>query len=334
MLIDFETNSRDACLYFIKSLIQEKLEFLKSLSDEKVNFLFPVKSFPHNTILELASKYAIGFDVSNINEFNLIQEYLNSNSVVWSSAPYFIDDLSSSCETYIDLNSLDLIDQIQDKSKVSLRLNTDFVRDESRFGLKTDEIVKILKSNKDIKAIHAHLSGVDNIIEDYFEILKEFKLISDEVKRPLVFNFGGGFSPISQDSIKGFVDVVKKELAEHKVLIEPGRWVARGAGFALGKILNINKKFVTLSLSPSCHLKWIEPKVNLSLVAKKDLEKKDEIMFSGPTCYENDLICSIQSDLSQLSIGDKVLIDNVSGYCVAWNHSFNGISQADVVFIN
>lgn len=44
-----------------------------------VKFIFPVKCCNNEKVLELVSKYEYGFDISNINEYNIIKKYLNGN---------------------------------------------------------------------------------------------------------------------------------------------------------------------------------------------------------------------------------------------------------------
>ena len=41
-----------------------------------VKFIFPVKCCNTEKVLELVSKYEYGFDISNINEYNIIKKYL------------------------------------------------------------------------------------------------------------------------------------------------------------------------------------------------------------------------------------------------------------------
>ena len=47
-----------------------------------VKLIFPVKCCNNEKVLELVSKYEYGFDISNINEYNIIKKYLNGH--FWS----------------------------------------------------------------------------------------------------------------------------------------------------------------------------------------------------------------------------------------------------------
>ena len=75
-------------------------------------------------------------------------------------------------------------------------------------------------------------------------------------------------------------------------MLEPGRWYAQAAGFAVGSIVNISRAGdvirCTLDLSAKSHLRWSHPK--LLHLFEPQYDRKCVVQFYGPSCYESDLI--------------------------------------------
>jgi diaminopimelate decarboxylase len=119
-----------------------------------------------------------------------------------------------------------------------------------------------------------------------------------------------------------------------EILVEPGRLFVEDAGFAVGPTTGVRdigdgRRLVTSALSRICHLRWSQ----VELVAKAPHPGAGvKAVVVGPTCYEEDVVGEWTVDPAE--VYHRVVLRNVSGYGVAWNTSFGGVSAADVVFVD
>jgi diaminopimelate decarboxylase len=118
------------------------------------------------------------------------------------------------------------------------------------------------------------------------------------------------------------------------ILVEPGRLLVEGAGFAVGPITSVRdlgdgRVLVTSGLSRICHLRWSQ----VELVAKAPHPGMGvKAIVVGPTCYEEDVVGEWIVEVGEVE--KRVVVRNVSGYAVAWNKGFGGVPEADVVFVD
>ena len=334
---DFHAFKRQAALYYSLRKIDENFKLLKELSDERLKFLFPVKSFPHPKILALAAKHLNGFDISNENERGLLPSS-NEQNVLWSSSPFMEEELLKNNVLFQDINDESQLQVLRQPSstfraKPSLRLNSDFLSKESRFGLRLDKVLELLNKHPEIDALHTHIAGQKNSKQDYVELLSLYKDIVSRYQRPFHLNFGGGFAPLSEEDFREVVTTCQHELPGHNLYFEPGRWIIANAGYAAGKVLSVEENRIVISLSPSCHLKWIEPSFKTMFQSGQSTGGTSEMILCGPTCFEGDILGNVQVNKEAITPGMSILISPISGYAHAWNHSFNGLAKADVVFI-
>jgi diaminopimelate decarboxylase len=333
---DFVVNKRVVALYYDLNNITERLQFLNKLQDDYTHFLFPVKAFPAWQVLQLAQSYCDGFDISNCVELNLVRPYLQGKKKTWCSAPYYVDDLYSSCD-FVDINSNHALQLHEQNKSITLRLRTDELGYPSRFGFTFEESQKLLKGTQKITGLHFHLATQKNSLNDYQNMLAIFVQLTKLVSYPLSLNFGGGFAELSDDEIQKFIHQAKVELKGHQLYFEPGRWISKTAGHAVGRIIDLTPETVITSLSQECHLKWKDSHAKVSFIKTKESQievaMNNEFLLSGPTCYEMDILAKIHQEKISLGLKDLVVVNNISGYSSAWNHSFNGIDVADIVFI-
>lgn len=338
MIQDFKLNGRSQALYYNVKEIESKMSFLHRLSQENDNFyfLFPMKSFPDEKIIEKASLYADGFDISNQNELDLCNQYIKDNSILWSSSPYVAKWSTINNNMIFDINHIDEISSYSEDQTISLRIKLDHIsKISTRFGVNIEKVKELVKTNKRFTHFHTHLGNLDNDLNEYLQILDYFKELTTISDQKLTFNFGGGFVCLSQDEINEIAQRALDELVGHDIIFEPGRWLSEESGFAVGKVLSLNDNFLMTSISPNCHLRWISEKPSIRIFSKnKELSEQEiEYIIVGPTCDERDRLAKIKSKLSNIMVGDFVIFGGVSGYCAAWNHSFNGISKADIVHL-
>jgi 2-[(L-alanin-3-ylcarbamoyl)methyl]-2-hydroxybutanedioate decarboxylase len=120
--------------------------------------------------------------------------------------------------------------------------------------------------------------------------------------------------------------------ADLELIVEPGRALADGAGFACGRVTAAreleDRPLRVVDLSRLCHLRWS----HVELVGRSPQHAARPTLFVGPTCFEDDSLG--EWTVEPPPPGARIAVRNVSGYAVAWNTGFGGVSPADVVLID
>jgi diaminopimelate decarboxylase len=118
--------------------------------------------------------------------------------------------------------------------------------------------------------------------------------------------------------------------AQIELVIEPGRALVEGAGFACGRVLLArdagDRPLRVVELSRICHLRWSQ----VELVVERPGEG-ESTLFVGPTCFEDDVLGDWLTEPP--AVGDMIALRNVSGYAVGWNTTFGGVAAAEILLI-
>lgn len=178
-----------------------------------VKFIFPVKCCNNEKVLELVSKYEYGFDISNINEYNIIKKYLNGHFLSCSSPMSY--ELESINYKNIKIVANNLSSYLKGKGlRINLNGNEKF--DKSRFG----EDYTLLSSSikEELAYIHLHNSDhKDN--EKCNDILDEVKKIISSFPNLKFIDIGGHLEDLSfKNGIDYLAKPFKKEDLENKIV--------------------------------------------------------------------------------------------------------------------
>ncbi len=327
---EFLASEREAALYYFLPGIKNRIEELAHLQDKQVHFLFPVKSFNHPTILKMAANLLHGFDVSNQNELDAAKPFLKKDHLVWTSSP-FSDTVTTANPLICDISCSA---QVRENSTGrALRIKPTFLKKENRFGVTPTRAKVILQQHPEIRSLHIHLSGIENVLADYQELIEFYAKFTVDLPGSYQLNVGGGFSPLTYTEIKSVVELARTKLPQHELIFEPGRWYTEENGLAIGRIVAIEDSYITTSLSSVCHLRWLGMRPTFHLPRRNTNQGDVVTKLYGPTCYENDFLTSIRLPQHSIQENDLLMIDTVSGYSYGWNHSFNGVPAADIVFL-
>lgn len=330
--------STDSVVQFDLKEIMRRFEFLACHQDEKLNFLFPVKSFPHMEVLKIASKYFKGFDISNKNEFNLIEDL--DYDILWGSCTFLGEDFLN-----LDKNIIyDIQSSHHEKlDSFALRINISNLLDGkvSQFGMEPEQIEKHINL-KEVKNIHVHYSGVDLNLNHFKKLVEFVKSFATKLPNLEKINLGGGLGSLGEDEISEYISVIRREL-KAKIYLEPGLFLSQDTGHLFTKVKNIlefdKHNIAILPINSQAHLKWSSTKLRLKLVSMnptldKKLQPGKKWIFCGATCSEQDRIVELNSVTKLIQINDIVMISGLNGYCYSWGTDFNGIPELQVVFIN
>ncbi|MBA3538564.1 MAG: hypothetical protein H0T79_02965, partial [Deltaproteobacteria bacterium] len=150
---------------------------------------------------------------------------------------------------------------------------------------------------------------------------------------PAFVNLGGAWHGLTEGVLATtLADLRALVPAAIELVIEPGRLVARGAGFACGAVTRarvLDDRVLRMTeLSRICHLRWSQ----VELVAPAPAAGNGErTLFAGPTCYEDDVLGEWTVPPGHFEVGARIVLRDVTGYALAWNTSFGGVPAAAVI---
>ena len=345
------------------NILRENLAFIQEAANtNNINILFAVKSFPVATVLDFVSSYVDGFEISNTSEYKLLpanNSYkfisVNDPTIKLSEIPTYLSQKNKTV-----LYNLDCLDEcITEELRIyndtnlqfGLRLShtalgitspsyhTGVIN--SRFGIGLQKAQELFATKPFISGIHLHNGSETNNIESY--IFMANKIVAFLEKNSIeinYINFGGGLHRLSNNEILILFMELKNTIPKKwKLFFEPGHLFGKNTGYAITKIASVKeidtgKYVVTTDISYECNLKWSTPQY--SPRCKELSGEYVDITFYGASCSERDFILNCRIDINdfrQNIIRDHLVIfENINGYAVAWNHSFNGILKAETYF--
>ncbi len=352
-------------LFFDISLIEQRMQRLSKLCTHRsITPLVAVKSCPDSQYLELAKKHLGGFDVSNAVEYACLPDGLDGK-LVSVTAPDLRADfgnfVSRGNSAVVALDSLTQLNHyFSQKSPVPYMLRiqgSDIMKEmdppdpayfpATRFGFTTEEVRQLLQ-HPQVRAnppagFHVHHGSERNQASTYRLIIRNLRTLARQLPLPARYiNLGGGWHSMRDEEIGEVLTEARNIFPlPCSILIEPGRWYAENAGFAVATIVNLNQSGstvkYTVNLSGRCHLHWSEARLIHPIEATAT--KVCEAQFFGPSCYEADrvgkFLLPYQNDFYQesgLTPGKRVVFSGVSTYSAAWNTSFNGVPRAEVTW--
>jgi len=336
-LKDFVAHERFACFYFDLAEIEKRARQLIQLASPQVRFIFPVKSFPNPEVLKIMAHTHMGFDVSNQTELEQVRPFVKSGDTLWSSSPV-------PWNTEIPGMLMDgghLGAPWPEKATRSLRVcfhekKAGFV---SRFGVDLSELTPAMLSSAKLSALHFHQGQEPFNREGWIKAVEHIGDLVRSVPEISQINLGGGFANLTSDELGCLIELARKKIPDRLLYFEPGRWICGEAGKLLGRVTDCalfgQKAVVTSTLSRDCHLRWQRRRFEINLHPMKESEATSctELLIGGATCHEGDSIGHLVDGRWSVARGDLIVVNGVSGYSLSWNHGFNGITAAEVQFI-
>lgn len=327
-----------------------------------VTALFAAKSFPHAAVRARAAVHLAGFDAASPAEVVEVAEIArggaggavlsvadpSGRAVVAAAAAGWRGRLIASCETAAQVRTA------PPGAEIAIRISASLTgRDRaigavldgsghrrSRFGLDVDPARRGAAIRELARAahprpvgLHVHHGPVSATAGERFVATARAALAAaaEAELAPRFLNLGGAWHAVPD--LAGALAELRAALPPPlELLIEPGRRVADGAGFAASRIAAVreldDRALCVLELSRSCHLRWSQPE----LVAPPPRTGAGRAtLFVGPTCYEDDALGEWTVEPARFPAGGRAVLRHVTGYAVAWNTGFGGIAPADVV---
>lgn len=328
-----------------------------------VTALFAAKSFPHPAVRALAAARLAGFDVASPGEVaevvaaagrgergRGVLSVADPSGRALAAAAKWRGRLIASCETAAQ------VDAAPPGAEIAIRISASLTgRDpavgavldgsghrRSRFGLDVEParlraaIAELARAAAPRPVgLHVHHGAVAATTGERFVATARAAVAAahDAGVAPRFVDLGGAWHAVA-DLARALAELRAAMPPPLELIIEPGRRVSDGAGFACSRIAAAraldDRELRVLELSRSCHLRWSQPE----LVAPPPRTGAGRpTLFVGPTCYEDDALGEWTVDPARFPAGGRAVVRNITGYAVAWNTGFAGIAPADVVMV-
>lgn len=308
---------------FDLSILKSNIIKLKT-ETSGINFLFPIKCCNHTSVLELIVNNNFGFDVSNMNEYKLIEKYLNGQFVSVSGPLSFelldckyhnIHIVANNFSTFKKDNGL----------RINFNSNNNFGT--SRFGVDYKLISENVRNM--ITYIHIHNSDHKNL-DQCQKIYEEIRNIIKFFPNLRNLNIGGHLEDLSFEGGIDYLNTIRNLVPSNiKIYAELGDFLFKDVGTLYSKVIDIRKdnniQFVTLNFSKMANQRWTYP-----LYKTNKNNNLIKTIFFGCSCCETDMY--LETEAEEFVIGDEVVFKNISPYSYQWDTSFNGIKKMEYIF--
>lgn len=353
MMRDGKSGMSSPTFILVKEKLKANLAHFDYLAKETgIIWLYTIKAFDVTEGLEIIANSFDGFSLGNRNEHDKVKEYTKK---IHSYAPAFYEDEVKNLakqSTTMSFNSLTqwkrYAEQCSPYSSLGLRINPQLKLKQpsycdsniSRLGIHYKDFLEQYHIFKDLEGLHFHalchqsLSSLEILfkhIETYYQVmLPKLKWL----------NLGGGqnFTDVSYDT-KGFISLIQafKNKYPHLTLyFEPGSTVVHNCGYFECIVMDIiasDIPIIILNTSIESHLLDIaitkqKPRVRDTSAIKTEYH----YALTGMSCIAGDIIGKYYFK-KKLNVGDTIIFEDMLGYTIVKQTSFNGLKEASFKII-
>ncbi len=295
--------------------------------------LFAAKSFPHPDVRALCGRIFDGFDIASVAEAAEVRGRVISIADPTGSA------VDATCERLIVVcETVEQVARAPARAEIAIRVSMSITgRDpaigavessghrRSRFGVETREEIAALRAAAGDRRVglHVHHGPVAATSSERFLATARAVLALADFE-PHFVDLGGAWHALG-DLPRALGEI--RAALSGELVIEPGRAVVEGAGFACGRVVSTrllaDRPLCVTELSRICHLRWSQ----VELVTERPGHGASTL-FVGPTCFEDDVLGEWVTEDRE-----RIVLRNVTGYAVGWNTSFGGVPAADVLLV-
>lgn len=321
---------------------------------------YAVKCNPDPRILKLLAKLGCNFDCASKNEMDAVTTLqVNPSRIIFSNPckqKSHIDHALASKIHRMTFDSISELSKISPQSDVQLiiRIRVDDTKSACRLGSKfgcslteLDDIYTFAKKAKHkLTGVNFHVGSNCRDPETYHRAIKDARLAFDKAKE-YGFQFdtldiGGGF-PSDLDAFANIAQTVNCALNTYfkdtsiNVIAEPGRYLVEKSHTLIVSVITVKsdrRYYINEGMygSFNCvHFDHAYPVfVPYTLKSDNVLYKKSTVF--GPTCDSMDVLGDSYL-LPDLSVGDRLYVENFGAYTCAASSNFNGFNPPTRYYI-
>jgi diaminopimelate decarboxylase len=360
---------RASLVFDVARIASNMRELAEAARAASITPLFAMKSFACDEIFALAAEHLAGFDVASAGELARVPPAASIISIVDpTGAAIARSDVRHSSRRrprlIVGCETVEQVAAAPAHAEIALRISASITgRDPavgalldgsghraSRFGVATRQDVDALVAAAAGRPVglHVHHGPVTPTSAERF-IATGRAAIELLGKDPAFLDLGGAWHGIAD--LAGAFAQIRAAFGSLEILVEPGRAVARDAGFACGRVVasrevadDLRTPFGSaarsgkagpcarvirvVELSRVCHLRWSQPEL---VAPPPRADRRRKVVVLGATCYEEDVVGEWIVDPADVEA--RVVLRNITGYAVGWNTSFGGVPAADVILV-
>lgn len=343
------------CYVVDEKRLIENLEILRDIANRAgCKILLAQKAFSMYAVYPLIGRYLDGTTASGLFEAKLGFEEMGKETHVFSAAynEREFDEIVKICD-HISFNSFAQWQKYKEKALAAgkscgIRINPQHSTQEhgiydpcaegSRLGVTRENFQPELLDG--MEGLHFHTlceQNSDALIETLAAVEEKFGEFLPQMKW---VNFGGGHH-ITRENYdrEALIDCIQhfKEKYSVEVYLEPGEAVALNAGYLVASVLDIVHNGMDVALldaSAACHMPdVIEMPYRPPLWQSGEPEEKPyTYRLAGATCLAGDVIGDYSFEQA-LSIGDKLIFEDMAIYSMVKNNTFNGMCLPSIALL-
>lgn len=347
-----DINSIETPSYVIdEEKLIKNLEVLKNVEEDTgCKILLAQKAFSAFYFYPLIGRYISGTTASGIFEARLGYEEMHKENHVFSPAykKSEIGELAKICD-HIVFNSFSQYEKFREDVKdvsIGIRVNPECSTQEgheiydpcapfSRMGVRACDFPE--KLPEDIEGLHFHTlceQNSDDLVTTFKAFEKRFDKYLGDIKW---INLGGGHhitrADYDIDRLKRLIKYIR-DTYHTEVYLEPGEAIALNCGYLVCTVEDVVRNgmdILILDASAACHMPDVlempyrPPIVNSGLPN----EKKFTYRLASRTCLAGDVIGDYSFD-SEISVGDRLIFEDMAIYSMVKNNTFNGMPLPSV----
>ena len=371
-----ESDGPSNCQYLYNlDIIKQKISELKTLSSiDKI--YYAMKANNNIDIIKNIINHNLGFETVSIDEINhldMITTGLNLDSKIdILFTPNFakIEDYetifikytnSSKFNIKVILDNLDVIKDypnVFESKEIALRLDLDYgfghcnkvitQGQDSKFGIIPDDIINNAQMLNDLNikivGLHSHMgSGISNYkhwVNNLNLIISIYKRIPESINNIEWFDIGGGFgidNIIDFKMLNNEITVIKNNLSNIKIFIEPGRFIVAESGIIWGKVTQTkfkNKtKFIGTNIGMTDLIRPALYSATHPTYFKNSDDEKEIVTVVGPICESGDILVKNLYINKSIKINDSIIISNTGAYGIVMASSYNNRKLPEQIII-
>lgn len=345
------------CYVIDEKKLKDNLEILKEVQEQSgCRILLAQKAFSMYPLYPLIGQYLCGTTASGLYEARLGYEEMGRENHVFAPAykEEHMFELVRICD-HIIFNSFAQYEKYKKLCRnvsVGIRINPQCSTQEehaiydpcasgSRLGVTREQFPEdALPGDGIIEGLHFHTlceQNSDALITTFHEVERKFEKELHCIKW---LNMGGGHHITRADyDRKALVELIRYIRSKYQVevYLEPGEAVALNAGYLVTEVMDVvhnDMDIAILDASAACHM----PDV-LEMPYRPPLQGGAEpgeqpytYRLSSLTCLAGDVIGDY-SFAGKLSVGDRLVFEDMAIYSMVKNNTFNGIPLPDIAVL-
>ncbi|MBP3613692.1 MAG: carboxynorspermidine decarboxylase [Bacteroidaceae bacterium] len=356
------------CYVMEEALLRRNLTLISHVARESgVEIILAFKAFALWKSFPIFREYINSVTASSIHEARLAYEEFGSRAHAFSPAyvDSEFDDMMRFC-SHISFNSLSQYSRFYERTKQSeqpvscgIRINPEYSEIEtelynpcapgSRFGVTADLLPDELPEGLDGFHCHCHCESSSYALENTLvHIEQKFGKWLNRIKW---LNLGGGHLMTRKDydveHLVGLLKGLKARYPNLHIILEPGSAFAWQTGSLVSSVVDVVEsrgiRTAILDVSFTCHMPDClempyQPTVTDAEALEPDAVKgapfeQNIYRLGGNSCLSGDYMGSWKFS-KPLSVGDRVVFEDMIHYTTVKTNMFNGISHPSIAMLH